>query len=95
MAMTQLPYLFVFLAALALSACAARDRDYAGRNNLDYARAECLRLAQSSGYSDVAVDGVERDGSAEWKVRLRMRAEGKDKTERCEYNARTDRAHLS
>ena len=79
---------------LAFSGCAAHDSDYAGRNNLDYARAECLRLAQSSGYSDVAVDGVERDGSAEWKVRLRMRTEGKDKTERCEYNARTNRAHL-
>jgi len=88
-------FILPFVAALTLAGCATHQSDYAGRNNLEYARDECLRLAQSNGYSDVAVDGVERDGSAEWKVRLRMRVEGKDKTERCEYNARTDRAHLS
>ena len=88
-------FAYVFAVGFALSGCATRDSDYAGRNNLEYARNECLRVAQSNGYNDVAVDGVERDGSAEWKVKLRMHVEGKDKTERCEYNARTDRAHLS
>jgi hypothetical protein len=87
--------IYVALVGLGLSACAATDPDYAGRNNMDQARAECLRLARSNGYSDVAVDSVERDGSAEWKVGLRMRRDGRDKTERCEYNARTDRAHIS
>ena len=86
---------YLMLLGIGLGGCAARDSDYQGRNNMDYARAECLRLAHSSGYSDVAVDSVERDGRAEWKVGLRMRREGRDEAERCEYNARTDRAHLS
>lgn len=83
------------LGGLGFGGCAATDPDYAGRNNMEYARAECLKIARGSGYSDVAVDSVERDGSAEWKVGLRMKREGREKTERCEYNARTDRAHLS
>jgi len=85
---------YLMFVGLALGGCAARDPDYQGRNNMEYARAECLRLANGSGYSDVAVDSVERDGHAEWKVGLRMRRDGRDRTERCEYNARTDKAHL-
>lgn len=85
----------LIVAGLGLIGCSTRDPDYQGRNTMEYARAECLRLANGSGYSDVAVDSVERDGHAEWKVGMRMRREGRDKTERCEYNARTDRAHLS
>ena len=69
---------YVFAVGFALSSCAIRDSDYAGRNDLEYARNECLRVAQSNGYNDVAVDGVERDGSAEWKVKLRMHVEGKE-----------------
>jgi hypothetical protein len=57
---------YLMLVGLGLGGCAARDRDYQGRNNMDYARAECLRLAHGSGYSDVAVDSVERDGQAVW-----------------------------
>jgi len=86
---------YVLLFGLTLTGCAVSDRDYAGRNNMDQARAECLALARNRGYSDVAADAIERDGAAEWKVRLRMRRDGRDHTERCEYNARTDRAHIS
>ena len=86
---------YLALFGLGLGGCATTDRDYAGRNNADYARAECLKVARGSGYSDVAIDSIERDGSAEWKVGLRIKREGSDKKERCEYNARTDRAHLS
>ena len=88
---------YLALFGLGLGGCGAMDRDsdYAGRNNADYARAECLKVARGSGYSDVAVDSIERDGGAEWKVGLLMKREGSDKKERCEYNARTDRAHLS
>ena len=86
---------YLALFGLGLGGCAATDPDYAGRNNMEYARAECLKLARGNGYSDVAVDSVERDGRAEWKVGLRMKREGGEKTERCEYNARTDRVHLS
>ena len=54
----------VYLALLGLGfgGCAATDPDYAGRNNMEYARAECLKIARGSGYSDVAVDSVERTG---------------------------------
>ena len=87
---------FLYLAlGLGIIGCSTTDPDYGGRNSMDYARTQCLQLARSQGYSDVAADSIERDGRAEWKVGLRMRREGRDKTERCEYNARTDRAHLS
>jgi hypothetical protein len=86
---------YLAMVGLGLVGCATTDPDYEGRNNMDQARAECLAVARSNGYSDVAVDSVERDGRAEWKVGLRMRREGRDKTERCEYNARTNRAHIS
>ena len=61
---------------------------------MDSARARCVDLAHTSGYRDVAVDSIERDGQAEWKVRLVVRKDGKDSKERCEHNARTDRVHM-
>ena len=93
--MKRLVVAYLALTVVGLGGCAARDQDYAGRNTMDQARDECLAVARTSGYSDVAVDSVERDGSHEWKVGLRMRKDGRDKTDRCEYNARTNRAHIS
>ena len=53
-----------------------------------------MELASASGYRDVAVDSIERDANAKWRVRLVVRKDGRDRWERCEYNARTDRAHI-
>lgn len=80
---------------LLLSACSTTSGvNYADRNNLDVARSRCVEVARTSGYSDIAVDSVERDGAAEWKVRLVAKKEGKDRKERCEYDARTNMARL-
>jgi hypothetical protein len=81
---------------LGLSGCATTDSDsnYAHRNNIDSARSRCVELARSSGYTEVAVDSVERDGQAEWKVGLVVNKDGKDRKERCEYNASTNRVRL-
>jgi len=46
------------------------------------------------GYQDVGVDSVDRDGRAEWKVRFVARKDGKERKERCEYNARTDSVQI-
>jgi hypothetical protein len=46
------------------------------------------------GYRDVTVDAIDKDGQAEWNVKLVMRRDGKERKERCEYNARTDRVHI-
>ena len=80
--------------ALGLSGCAAMDANYADRNNIDSARSRCVELARSMGYRDVGVDSIDRDGQSEWKVRFVGRRDGKDRKERCEYNARTDRVHI-
>jgi hypothetical protein len=85
---------YVLLFGLALTGCATTDARYADRNNIDAARSRCVELARSMGYRDVGVDSIDRDGGAEWKVRLVVRKEGKDRKERCEYNARTDRVHM-
>jgi hypothetical protein len=82
------------VAGLFFIGCASSDISYAGRNNIDVARSRCVELANASGYRDVAVDSVERDGNAEWRVRLVVRKDGRDRRERCEYNARTDRVHI-
>jgi hypothetical protein len=78
--------------SLGLSGCATTtsDSNYAHRNNIDSARSRCVDLARSSGYQEVAVDSVERDGQAEWKVELVVKKDGKDRKERCEYNASTN-----
>ena len=82
------------VASLFFIGCASSDVNYAGRNNIDTARSRCVDLARTSGYRDVAVDSIEKDGNTEWKVRLVVRKDGKDRRERCEYNARTDRVHI-
>jgi hypothetical protein len=81
---------------LSFSGCATTtsDSSYAHRNNVDSARSRCLELARSSGYKEVAVDSVERDGQAEWKVGLVVNKDGKNRKERCEYNASTNRVRL-
>jgi hypothetical protein len=80
------------LISLGLSGCSTTtsDLNYAHRNNIDSARSRCIDLARSSGYQEVAVDSVERDGQAAWKVELVMKKDGKDRKERCEYNASTN-----
>jgi hypothetical protein len=81
---------------LSFSGCATTtsDSNYAYRNNIDSARSRCVELARSSGYKEVAVDSVERDGQAEWKVGLIVKRDGKDRKESCEYNASTNRVRL-
>jgi hypothetical protein len=88
--------IFVTLVAIGVSGCASTssDSNYAHRNNIDSARSRCVELARSSGYKEVAVDSVERDGQAEWKVGLVVKKDGKDRKESCEYNASTNRVRL-
>ena len=86
---------YIVLLGLGFSGCATSDANYTDRNNLDSARSRCVQLARTMGYQDVGVDSVDRDGGAEWKVRLVVRKDGKDRKERCEYNARTDRVHIN
>ena len=85
---------YIVLLSLGFSGCATTDANYADRNNLDAARSRCVQLARTMGYQDVGVDSVDRDGRTEWKVRLVARKDGKDRKERCEYNARTDSVHI-
>lgn len=82
------------VAGLVFIGCATTDINYVDRNNIDMARSRCVELAHATGYRDVAVDSIDRDGQAEWRVRLAVRKDGRDRKERCEYNARTDRAHI-
>ena len=79
---------------LAFSGCAMNDRVYADRNNVDTARARCVQLARTSGYDDIKTESINRDGQAEWKVGLVVKKDGKDRKERCEYNASTNRVHI-
>ena len=85
---------YIALSALTFGGCTATNANYGARNDIDSARARCVELAHSSGYPDVAVNSIERDGRTEWKVRLVVRKDGRDRKERCEYNARTNRVHL-
>lgn len=86
---------YMTLLGLGFSGCATTsDSNYAYRNNIDAARSRCVELARSSGYPEVAVDSVERDGQADWKVELIVKKDGKDRKERCEYNASTNRARM-
>ena len=86
---------YIVLLGLGFSACTTTsDANYADRNNIDSARSRCVQLARTMGYQDVGVDSVDRDSGAEWKVRLVVRKDGKDRKERCEYNARTDRVRM-
>ena len=84
------------LVGLGFNGCAttSSDSNYAHRNNIDSARSRCVELARSSGFKEVAVDSVERDGQAEWKVELVVKKDGKDRKEKCEYNASTNRVRL-
>ena len=86
----------IALLGLGLIGCAtsSSDLNYADRNNIDSARSRCVELARSSGYQEVAVDSVERDGQAEWKVGLVVKKDGKDRKERCEYDASTNRVRM-
>ena len=70
------------------------DSNYSLRNNIDSARSRCVELARSSGYQEVAVDSVERDGQAEWKVGLVVKKDGKDRKENCQYDAGTNRVRM-
>ena len=56
----------VALMGFGFTGCAtsSADLNYADGNNIDSARSRCVELARSSGYQDVAVDSVERDGQA-------------------------------
>jgi hypothetical protein len=87
--------LYLTILGLGFSACATTsDSNYALRNNIDSARARCVELARSSGYQEVAVDSVERDGQAEWKVGLVVKKDGKDHKENCQYDASTNRVRM-
>src|SRR5262245_8897985 len=81
---------------LGFSACTTTNSDsnYAFRNNVDAARSRCVELARSSGYQEVAVDSVERDGQAEWKVGLVVKKDGKNRKENCQYDASTNRVRM-
>jgi hypothetical protein len=85
----------VMILGSSFSGCTtSADLNYAHRNNLDSARSRCVELARSSGYNEVAVDSVERDGQAEWKVGLVVKKDGKDRKENCQYNASTNTVRL-
>jgi hypothetical protein len=88
--------IFLTVVGIGFSGCAtsSSDSNYAFRNNIDTARSRCLELARSSGFKEVAVDSVERDGQAEWKVGLVLNKDGKNRKETCEYNASTNRVRL-
>jgi hypothetical protein len=90
------PALCLMILGLAFSGCATTtsDSNYAYRNNIDSARSRCVELARSSGYKEVAVDSVDREGQAEWKVGLVVNKDGKNRKETCEYNASTNRVRL-
>ncbi len=85
----------ITLLGLGFSGCAttSSDSNYAYRN-IDSARSRCVELARSSGFQQVVVDSVERDGHEEWKVGLVVKKDGKDRKEKCEYNADTDRVRM-
>jgi hypothetical protein len=87
----------VMLLGSVLGGCATTtsDSNYALRNNIDSARSRCVELARSSGYQEVAVDSVERDGQAEWKVGLVVKKDGKDRKESCQYDASTNRVRMA
>ena len=86
---------YIVVLGLGFSGCATTtDAHYADRNNTDSAQSRCVELARTMGYRDVGVDSIDRDGRAEWKVRLAVRKDGKDRKEWCEYNARTDRVRI-
>jgi hypothetical protein len=85
---------YALLLGLVFSGCSTTDAAYSDRNDIDSARSRCVDLAHSTGYRDVAVDSIDRDGRAEWKVRLVVTKDGKDRKQRCDYNARTNRVHL-
>jgi hypothetical protein len=88
--------IFLTVVGIGFSGCAtsSSDSNYAFRNNIDTARSRCLELARSSGFKEVAVDSVEREGQAEWKVGLVLNKDGKNRKETCEYNASTNRVRL-
>jgi hypothetical protein len=88
--------IFVTVVGIGFCGCAtsSSDSNYAFRNNIDSARSRCLELARSSGFKEVAVDSVEREGQAEWKVGLVLNKDGKNRKETCEYNASTNRVRL-
>ena len=90
--------IFVALLGLGFSfngcTTSSSDLNYADRNNIDSARSRCVELARSSGDQEVAVDSVERDGQAEWKVGLVVKKDGEDRKQRCEYNASTNRVRM-
>jgi hypothetical protein len=81
--------------SLSFSGCATTDSDSNLRTEIiSTARSRCMELARSSGYKEVAIDSVERDGQAEWKVALVVNKDGKNQKETCEYNASTNRVRL-
>jgi hypothetical protein len=90
---TQALYTAVLI-TLFFAGCSTSDINYADRNNIDSARARCVDLAQTSGYQDVKADSVDHNGHAEWKVGLLVRKDGRDRKQKCEYDARTDRVHM-
>lgn len=85
--------IYLVLLAVGLNGCRTADADYADRNDTDSARSRCVELAHSRGYRNVSVDLIERD-RADWNVRLVVRKNGKDRRERCEYNARTNTVNM-
>jgi len=85
--------IYLGLLTVGFNGCRTADADYADRNDTDSARSRCVELAHGNGYRDVSVDSIEQDG-AEWNVRLVVRKNGKDRRERCEYNARTNKVNM-
>jgi hypothetical protein len=75
---------YIVVLGLGFSGCATTtDANYAYRNNTDSAQSRCVELARTMGYRDVGVDSIERDGRAEWDVRLVVQKDGKNRKERC------------
>jgi hypothetical protein len=84
-------------AAFALAGC-IHDLDFDdGRRDEERAEARraCVEVARDRGFQSIDVDSVQREARNRWRVIMRGRDEGRDRTLPCVYNERSNEAHLT